>query len=320
MEHSLTISDGILPFFFFTLLSAYRTPVLLCSTSLTTLKAPVPMTFTRLRSWRVTFVSWIWMRLMRSSRILPLTISPKVALSIVQISELSLETLTVAVLRSSKSRARSPKQAFRPCVRTRLSLIKMETSPFEITYMESPLEPCSMTSSSLLKCWSRSAATTLSVCSWLRCRKTGTFLTRSILAAYSAACSGVSSEPLLPSALTMLSRERRASLAPPGPPTKSSSLGARVPALHAAGESTPSLLTETRPEVSTSQHWPLDAIMLSSVLCRSWPETTIRARVLSMTERGRGSRAVMSSISMACITADCCARPNCEKSAESLRP
>mmetsp|Transcript_16344 Transcript_16344/g.51212 ORF Transcript_16344/g.51212 Transcript_16344/m.51212 type:complete len:273 (-) Transcript_16344:945-1763(-) len=264
------------------------------------------------------------MRFIRSSRILPLTISPKVALSIVQISAVSLVTLTVAVLRSSKSKARSPKHAFRPCVRTRLLLMNMETSPREITYMEEPQEPCSITSASLVQCWSLSADTTLSVCSWLRCRKTGTFRTNSILAAYSAACSAFSAGLFRPRALTRLSCERTLILAPSGPATKSSSLmvfsGTRPPALR-TGDSTPSLPTMTLPRVSASQQSPRDTTTRSPLLeCLMLPVTTITARTPRPTAPLMGLSAGRSFISMACITADCCARANCEKFGDALRP
>mmetsp|Transcript_37204 Transcript_37204/g.115732 ORF Transcript_37204/g.115732 Transcript_37204/m.115732 type:complete len:222 (+) Transcript_37204:257-922(+) len=179
-SHSRLTSSGILPFCFITRFRAYLICVFLCRTRRTTPAAPAPMTLMCLRSLSVTLVSCSLMRCISSCCMLPLTICEKVDFSMDQSSASLLTTSTVAVRGSSKSKARSPKYAFFPRVRTNLPSITTDTSPLAITKKDEPTSPRLMTCAPFLYRWSTKDFTSLFVCSCERCLKMCTFFTSTI--------------------------------------------------------------------------------------------------------------------------------------------
>mmetsp|Transcript_37729 Transcript_37729/g.117626 ORF Transcript_37729/g.117626 Transcript_37729/m.117626 type:complete len:208 (+) Transcript_37729:816-1439(+) len=179
-SHSRLTSSGILPCCFITRFRAYLICVFLCRTRRTTPAAPAPMTLMCRRSLSVTLVSCSLMRCINSCCMFPLTICENVDFSMDQSSASLLKTSTVAVRGSSKSKARSPKYAFLPRVRTNLLSIITDTSPLAITKKDEPTSACLITCAPFLYRWSTKDFTSLLVCSCDRCLKMCTFLTSSI--------------------------------------------------------------------------------------------------------------------------------------------
>mmetsp|Transcript_5340 Transcript_5340/g.12868 ORF Transcript_5340/g.12868 Transcript_5340/m.12868 type:complete len:248 (+) Transcript_5340:831-1574(+) len=205
------------PFLFATFFRAYLVLVVLCSTSRTIPAAPVPITLQLRTSLSVTLVSCKRILASKACFIFGFMNWRKVAFSRLQNSASALVTSIVAVLFSSKMRARSPKYAFLPIVRMTLSPINTCTSPWAITYNDVASSPCLITQSFLAIFATVKAPASFVVKSWDKCLKMWTFFISTIFLTKSAVPSPLACGKSLFRTRFSLALSSTASIAPSGP-------------------------------------------------------------------------------------------------------